>query len=240
MAIWSNLHHEPNHPESLSRTPPSDAQSDKFNAAHQRMVERQLRNRNIDDPRVLIAMGKVARERFVSADLQGKAYVDHPLPIGLGQTVSQPYIVALMAQLAHLTPESRALDVGVGSGYQTAVLAELCQHVYGLEILPSLAEEARQRLSALGYRNVTIHCGDGHQGWPGPQRFDAILVSAASDHVPQALIEQLAPGGRLLLPLGSDVQHLALIEKRVDGSLDRQSIAPVQFVPMTGKAELTD
>jgi len=189
------------------------------------------------DDRVLEVMGRVARHRFVSKKLWKQAYEDHPLPIGLEQTISQPYIVALMTQLARPTADCRALEVGVGSGYQTAVLAELCKQVYGVEILRPLAEEAEKRLAELGYKNVSVRCGDGYQGWPEHAPFDVILVAAAPDHVPQPLVDQLAPGGRLVIPVGRHFQELLLIEKRPDGSLRRTAVAPVQFVPMTGEAE---
>ena len=208
-----------------------------FTSARRLMVEEQLRGRDIADSRVLEVMGRVARERFVPAEAARRAYADHPLPIGLGQTISQPYIVALMTQLARPAPDSRALDVGVGSGYQAAILAELCQQVYGIEILDSLAAAARDRLAALGYQNIAVRCGDGYQGWPEESPFDVILVSAAPEHVPQPLIDQLAPGGRLVIPVGGYHQELLLIERRLDGSLHRGRIAPVQFVPMTGEAE---
>ena len=196
-----------------------------------------MRRRDIRDPNVLKVMGRVARDRFVPASERGRAYEDYPLPIGLGQTISQPYIVALMTQLAQPTADSRALEVGAGSGYQTAVLAELCKEVYGIEILRPLADRASKRLAAMGYKNVTIRCGDGYQGWPEHAPFDVILVTAAPDHVPQPLVDQLAPGGRLVIPVGRGFQQLLLIEKRPDGSIARQSVAPVQFVPMTGEAE---
>lgn len=157
------------------------------------MVVEQLADRDITDPRVLEVMGRVARERFVPDKLKGHAYEDHPLPIGLGQTISQPYIVALMMQLAQPSPEHRALEVGVGSGYEAAILAGLCKQVYGIEILDELADAARQRLAALGYANVAVRCGDGYQGWPEQALFDVILVSAAPDHVPPPLIDQLGP-----------------------------------------------
>jgi protein-L-isoaspartate(D-aspartate) O-methyltransferase len=201
------------------------------------MVDEQLRSRDITDARVLEVMGRVERERFVPPNLRSQAYQDHPLPIGLEQTISQPYIVALMTQLARPTPQSRALDVGVGSGYQAAILAELCQHVYGIEILEPLANDARELLSALGYTNVEIRCGDAYEGWPDRAPFELILVGAAPVHVPQSLIEQLAPGGRLLIPVGRHSQELLLIEKQPDGTSTRASVAPVQFVPMTGAAD---
>ena len=159
------------------------------------------------------------------------------MPIGLDQTISQPYIVALMTQLVRPAAESRALEVGVGSGYQTAILAELCREVYGVEILESLASAACERLASLGYRNVGIRCGDGYQGWAEHAPFDVIIVGAAPDHVPRPLLDQLAPGGRMVIPVGRRSQELLLIEKRGDGSLLQTPVVPVQFVPMTGEAE---
>ncbi|MEN6449329.1 MAG: protein-L-isoaspartate(D-aspartate) O-methyltransferase, partial [Thermoguttaceae bacterium] len=222
----------------LGQEPSMNArEGDYFAAARRRMVEDQLRGRDIVDCRVLEAMGRVPRERFVPDDVQDEAYDDHPLPIGLGQTISQPYIVALMTQLAQPSPECRVLEVGSGSGYQAAVLAELCGEVYGLEIHRALAEASAARLAALGYRNVTIRCGDGYLGWPEHAPFDAIVVAAAPVEVPRRLVEQLAPAGRLIIPVGRHYQELLLIVKRRDGTLDRSSIAPVQFVTMTGKVE---
>lgn len=210
-----------------------------FAKARWYMVEEQLRDRDIVDPRVLEVMGQVARDRFVPDSARKHAYEDHPLPIGLGQTISQPYIVALMTQVARPTPSDRALEVGVGSGYQTAVLAKLCKQVYGIEILEPLATAATERLAKLGYKNVTVRCGNGYQGWAEHAPFDVILVTAAPERVPQPLIDQLAPGGRLVIPVGSYdyAQELMLIEKRPDGSLRRSNIAPVRFVPMTGESE---
>ena len=202
-----------------------------------RMVEEQLRGRDIVNPRVLEVMGRTPRECFVPLFTRRHAYEDRPLPIGRDQTISQPYIVALMTQLARPAPDDRALEVGVGSGYQAAVLAGLCKQVYGVEILDPLATAARQRLAALGCMNVTVRCGDGYQGWPEQAPFNVILVSAAPDHVPQPLVDQLAPGGRLVIPVGSYSQELVLIERRPDGSIHRSSVAPVQFVPMTGEAD---
>lgn len=241
MAFWSQLLHESIEPaipsgttSHVSRPSPEE---ERFAVARQHMVEEQLRTRDIVSSKVLGAMGRVPREKFVPREMWGQAYADFPLPIGLGQTISQPYIVALMTQLARPSPESRALEVGVGSGYQAAVLAELCKDVYGIEILPSLAESANERLHSLGYHNITVRCGDGYWGWPEQGPFDIILVAAAPDHVPQPLIDQLAPGGRMILPVGHGFQELLLIRKRHDGTVDRQNVAPVQFVPMTGQAE---
>ncbi len=241
MSFWSNAFHEPGNfdvPPGMGNQPlPSRRDDDPYAVARRRMVEEQLRDRDITDPKVLDIMGRVARERFVSPSMRNHAYEDRPLPIGLGQTISQPYIVALMTQAARLSAESRVLEVGVGSGYQAAVLAGLCKEVYGVEILEPLAIAARDRLAALGYENVTVRCGDGYQGWPEHAPFDAILVAAAPERVPKPLIDQLAPGGRLVIPVGGYSQELLLIEKRPDGSIHRTMIAPVQFVPMTGEAE---
>lgn len=208
---------------------------DDFLAARRRMVEEQLAARDIRDPRVLEAMLRVPRHRFVPEKVVHEAYADHPLPIGHGQTISQPYIVALMTQAAPHA-QARALDVGTGSGYQAAVLAELCREVYSIEILEPLAVEAEERLRQLGYRNVTVRVGDGYQGWPEKAPFDLIIVAAAPNHVPPPLIEQLAPGGRLVIPVGDARQELLLIVKGEDGVVRRDSIAPVMFVPMTGEA----
>jgi protein-L-isoaspartate(D-aspartate) O-methyltransferase len=181
-------------------------------------------------------MGSVPRHLFVSEGSRNEAYDDHPLPIGHEQTISQPYIVALMTQLAQPKPGHRALDVGTGSGYQAAVLSLLCKEVYGIEIVPPLAEAARTRLAELGYANVTVRSGDGYRGWPEHAPFDVIIVAAAPDHVPQALVDQLAPGGRLVIPVGGYTQHLTVIERQADGSIRRSGAVGVLFVPMTGEA----
>jgi protein-L-isoaspartate(D-aspartate) O-methyltransferase len=182
-------------------------------------------------------MRTVPRHRFVPERLRDTAYTDRPLPIGEKQTISQPYIVALMTQLAQVKPDSIALDVGTGSGYQAAVLAELCEHVYGIEIIESLAQDAAQRLDNLGYENVTVRSGDGYRGWPEHAPFDLIIVAAAPDHIPAALVEQLAPGGRLVVPVGSYFQDLIVVEKQADGTTRQWSVVPVAFVPMTGEAQ---
>jgi protein-L-isoaspartate(D-aspartate) O-methyltransferase len=229
MAFWSNHFRDFINSESSE----SPHEGDPFALARRRMVEEQFIRRDIVDPRVLEVMGRVARERFVDASLRDQAYEDHPLPIGLGQTISQPYIVALMTQLARTTSNCRALEVGVGSGYQTAVLAELCLEVFGVEIHKPLAEDARERLAALGYKNVSVFHGDGFHGLSEHAPFDVILVTAAPDQVPPPLIEQLTPGGRLVIPVGKYHQELMLLEKRADGSIDRKSLIPVHFVPLT-------
>ena len=201
------------------------------------MVEHQLRDRDIVDENVLEAMLRVPRHLFVQESHRRAAYADRPLPIGHDQTISQPYIVALMTQLAAPAPEKRALDMGTGSGYQAAVLAELVREVYSIEIVCPLADESADRLKLLGYDNVTVQCGDGYQGWEEHAPFDIIIVAAAPDHVPQPLVDQLAPGGRMVIPVGDLFQELLLIEKNDDGTTEQQTVVPVRFVPMTGEAE---
>jgi len=198
------------------------------------MVEEQLRARDIEDPRVLAAMGRVPRHLFVPAALRFRAYADHPLPIGNGQTISQPYIVALMTQLAEVEPDDVVLEIGTGSGYQAAVLSEIAREVATIEIVPDLAETADARLSELGYRNVTVRTGDGYVGWKEKAPFDAILVTAAAPEVPPPLVEQLAPGAILVIPVGpqSQVQSLLRIEKAADGTTLTREILPVVFVPL--------
>lgn len=220
----------PSGPKPPDAEPPEQAQ------ARRRMVDEQLRVRDITDAKVLDVMGRIQRHRFVPPKYQDQAYEDHPQPIGHGQTISQPYMVALMTQLGAARPESRALDIGTGSGYQAAVLAELCKEVYSIEIVAPLAEEARNRLAALGYKNITVRRGDGYRGWPEHAPFDVILVAASPNHVPQPLVDQLAPGGRMVIPVGGYPQRLTIIERSADGSVRRRSVAPVMFVPMTGEA----
>ena len=221
--------------ESRQATPSPEPTA--FVEARAMMVQRDLRRRDITDPKVLDVMGRVPRHEFVPPAVLESAYADRPLPIGYGQTISQPYIVALMTQLVEPNAHGRALDVGTGSGYQAAVLAELYDEVYAIEIVEPLAEESAARLRRLGYDNVTVRAGDGYRGWPEKAPFDAIIVAAAPDHVPSALVEQLAPGGRLVIPVGRAFQQLLLIEKREDGTVDQRKVAAVAFVPMTGEAE---
>src|SRR5437762_1231882 len=197
------------------------------------MVERQLRPRGIDDPRTLQAMKKVAREKFVPKELEARAYEDRPLPIGYGQTISQPFIVAFMTQELKLKPTDRVLEIGTGSGYQAAVLAELVAEVYTIEIVKPLAQSAEIRLRELGYNNVHVKAGDGYKGWPEIAPFDAIIVTAAPDHVPQPLVEQLKEGGRMVIPVGGAIaQQLNVFEKR-GGALKQTAAIPVTFVPLT-------
>ena len=201
------------------------------------MVETQLRGRDIKDARLLETMGQVPRHRFVLDKYQHTAYSDRALPLEHDQTISQPYIVALMTQLARPQPHSKVLDVGTGSGYQAAVLAKMCDKVYGIEIVAPLAQQAARRLALLGYTNVEVRHGDGYRGWPEQAPFDAIIVAAAPDHIPRPLIDQLAPGGRLVIPVGRQSQDLVVVEKRPDGKTKQWVVTPVAFVPMTGEAE---
>jgi protein-L-isoaspartate(D-aspartate) O-methyltransferase len=196
------------------------------------MVDQQLRTRGIADARVLQAMREVPRHLFVPAEYTAEAYADSPLPIGSGQTISQPYIVALMTELARPHPEDRALEVGTGCGYQAAVLAKLVARVDTIEIVEPLARDAARRLA--GTSNIVTHVGDGYGGDPEHAPFDIIIVTAAPPEVPRALVDQLKPGGRLVIPVGpsADLQELRLIEKHVDGRLEDRSVAPVRFVPL--------
>lgn len=216
---------------------PEAEEPERFVTLRQRMVRYQLESRDICDPRVLQVMGRIPRHRFVPASQREAAYADWPLQIGAGQTISQPYIVALMTQLARPQPDARALDVGTGSGYQAAVLAELCREVYSIEIVESLATEARERLAELGYRNVEVRHGDGYRGWPERAPFDVIVLAAAPPEIPEPLVEQLAVGGRLVLPVGERFQELVVVEKQADGTTRRWTEIAVMFVPMTGQAQ---
>ena len=203
-------------------------------AARTAMVSEQIAARGIDNPDVLDAMRRVPRHRFVPTAERPHAYRDTPLPIGRGQTISQPYIVALMTELVEPKPDSRVLEVGTGSGYQAAVLAEIVDHVYTIEIEDELAHSAAALLETLGYDNVTVRAGDGYGGWPEHAPFDIIVVTAAPDHVPQALIDQLKPGGSMIVPVGPihSVQELRLIRKEQDGSLREKNVTAVRFVPL--------
>jgi len=185
-------------------------------------------------PAVRSAMGKVERHRLVPQSNLGAAYRNHPLPIGGGQTISQPYIVALSTDLLGLKGGESVLDVGTGSGYQAAVLAEIAARVYSVEILPSLADAARKRLEELRYGNIEVRTGDGYQGWPEKGPFDAIVVAAAAPQVPPALVAQLKPGGRMVIPVGgaSETQYLKLVTRRADGGVDERRVLPVRFVPL--------
>ena len=210
------------------------AQSEEeFQAARQHMVARQLKGRDITDERVLVAMAKVPRHRFVPEFLAPLAYGDHPLPIGSQQTISQPYIVALMTHWAAVQPQDKVLEVGTGSGYQAAVLAELTDKVFTIELRPELAQSAAQHLAALGYGQVKVKCGDGYAGWPEEAPFAAILVTAAASQVPPALAAQLQEGGRLIIPLGpvGGFQTMSIF-KKTQGQLKEENRVPVSFVPL--------
>ena len=206
--------------------------------ARRRMVERDLKGRDIKDPKVLEIMGRVPRHLFVEPSLKSKAYADHPLPIGEGQTISQPYIVALMTQILQIQPGERVLEIGTGSGYQAAVLAELTDQVYTMEIRETLTREAAQRLKEQGYGKVRVKYGDGYFGWEEAAPFDAIIVTCAANHIPPALIKQLKEGGRLVIPLGGTTyfQTLTLLMKKM-GKTDIQHLLGVSFVPMAGEAQ---
>lgn len=201
-----------------------------------RMVEQQIVARGVTDPAVLSAMRAVPRHRFVLENDAAEAYGDYPLSIGYKQTISQPYIVAFMTESLKLQPEDRVLEIGTGSGYQSAVLARIVSHVFTIEIVEPLGTRARNLLNSLGYRNVSVRTGDGYQGWPEEAPFDAIILTAAPDHIPQPLIDQLKIGGRLILPVGEDPQSLELIRRTADGVM-RSTLLSVTFVPMTGQAQ---
>jgi protein-L-isoaspartate(D-aspartate) O-methyltransferase len=189
------------------------------------------------DRRVLDAMRRVPRHEFVPPEHRSMAYANRPLSIGYGQTISQPYMVALMTDLLGVSSDAVVLEIGTGSGYQAAILAELAQHVYSIEIVPALADQARQRLRRLGYTNVTVRTGDGYNGWEEHAPFDAIMVTAAASHIPPPLLRQLKPGGRMVIPVGSPLltQQLMLVSKTPDGQTSTRQMLPVAFVPLTGQ-----
>jgi protein-L-isoaspartate(D-aspartate) O-methyltransferase len=210
---------------------------DEFAAARARMVKEQVQRRGVKAPAVLAAMERVPRHLFVPEEDRAGSYGDHPLPIGSGQTISQPYIVALMTELLGVGPGDRVLEIGTGSGYQAAVLSRVVAEVYTIEIVEPLGERARRTLADLGYGNVHVRVGDGYKGWPDKAPFDAILVTAAPPRIPEPLLAQLKPGGKMVLPVGSFHQDLLVLTKRADGSIERREVLPVRFVPMTGEAQ---
>ncbi len=217
---------------------PTLAQGDPFKKARERMVKHDLKGRNINDEKVLSAMAKVKRHLFVKRDLWDVAYNDYPLSIDEGQTISQPYIVALMTQSLNLKPTDKVLEIGTGSGYQAAVLAELVDQVYSIEIWEKLAKEASFKLKELGYQNVKVKQGDGYLGWPRYAPFDAIIVTCAAKHIPPPLTEQLKEGGSLIIPLGSTLFHQTLtLVTKAKGKLKVKHISEVRFVPMTREKE---
>ena len=209
-----------------------------YGQKRQAMIENHIKGRGIKDRRVLDIMGKIPRHLFVDEHVRDRAYGDHPLPIGEGQTISQPYVVALMTEALQLKPTDRVLEIGTGSGYQAAVLAGIVKEVYTIEIRKSLAAQAEKRLKDLGYTNVKVKYADGYFGWEEFAPFDAIIITASANHIPPPLIRQLKEGGRLILPLGSTVyyQTLTLATKR-KGDLDVQQMGAVAFVPMIGESD---
>jgi protein-L-isoaspartate(D-aspartate) O-methyltransferase len=215
---------------------PSGDTADPLVRKREAMVERQIEARGVRDPRVLAVMRRVPRHKFVPPEIEQRAYEDSPLPIGQGQTISQPYIVAYMTEQLQVQPKSKVLEIGTGSGYQAAVLAELGAEVYTIEIVSELAERVRKTLAALNYANVNVRTGDGYRGWPEAAPFDRIIVTAAPDHIPQPLIEQLAVGGRMVIPVGDYFQQMTIVTKGKEGVVQQKTI-DVVFVPMTGEAQ---
>ncbi|MFV2007725.1 MAG: protein-L-isoaspartate(D-aspartate) O-methyltransferase, partial [Longimicrobiales bacterium] len=222
----------PTPPDQASASTPSRQQID-FRRARRQMVEEQIEVRGITDPRVLEAMQRVPRHEYVPAEYRASAYSDRPLPIGLAQTISQPYIVALMTELIQPEPDDRILEIGTGSGYQAAVAAELVSEVYTIEIIPELAHSAAERLERLGVSNVFVRAGDGYLGWPEKSPFDGIIVTAGAEHIPEPLVEQLKPGARMIIPVGdqSTFQILKVVEKLPGGEVEIRDIISVRFVP---------
>jgi len=208
-----------------------------YQALRELMVQDQLISRGITDPRVLQAMGRVPRELFVPEHLRVEAYEDHPLPIGRGQTISQPYIVALMAEALQLKGRERVLDIGTGSGYAAAVLASIALEVFSIEKIPELASQAEKNLQQAGFSQVRVKTGDGSQGWPEAAPFDGICVAAGAPAVPDSLKEQLSVGGRLVIPVGLEqgLQRLLLVTRRSDQEFDRREFGDVRFVPLLGQ-----
>ena len=223
--------------QALAAVPPS-AGDDPYSAQRQAMISAHIQGRGIVDQRVIDAMSTIPRHLFVPEDMRRRAYADHPLPIGEGQTISQPYVVALMTEALHLRKGDRVLEIGTGSGYQAAVLAEIVREVYTIEIRPPLAKGAERTLRSLGYRNVQVKCADGYPGWEQHAPFDAIIITAAANHIPPPLIRQLKEGGRLILPLGSTLYYQVLtLATKQGGELNLEQMGPVAFVPMVGEAQ---
>jgi len=208
-----------------------DSMEDEYESARERMVEFQIRNRGIQDARVLRAMSRIPRHLFLADELKAYAYADEPLPIGEGQTISQPYIVAYMTEVLKLLGNEKVLEIGTGSGYQTAVLAELARDVYTVELISRLSIRAQEKLGAMGYQNVHFKVGDGSEGWPDFAPFDAIIVTAAPSSVPRSLESQLGVPGRMVIPVGSEFQELILVTRKKRG-FKRQRLLSVRFVPL--------
>jgi protein-L-isoaspartate(D-aspartate) O-methyltransferase len=229
--VMVNLHAEPEYAADRARMV---AEVDAMYAETQRETGRAAMS-----PAVRAALAKVERHRLVPPSQRALAYRNHPLPIGSGQTISQPYIVALSTDLLDPQPGQVVLDVGTGSGYQAAVLAEIVKQVYSIEIVDALANTARRALGELGYRNIAVRTGDGYLGWPAHAPFDGIVVAAAAPRVPQALVDQLRPGGKMVIPIGAEygIQYLILVTKRADGGTDERRVLPVRFVPLVPGSE---
>jgi protein-L-isoaspartate(D-aspartate) O-methyltransferase len=210
---------------------------DTFTRQRKRMVDEQIAYRGVTDKGVLEAMVTVPRHLFIPEENRSYSYYDQPVPIGFGQTISQPYIVAFMTELLKLENDNVVLEIGTGSGYQAAILSKLVKQVYTIEIIEGLGKEASKRLKTMGYNNVEVKVGDGYKGWPEHAPFDAIIVTAAAEHIPQPLVDQLKPGGRLIIPVGGvyEVQDLMLITKDVSSKVVKESIIPVRFVPLIRK-----
>ena len=208
----------------------------KFNALRIDMVENQIISRGVKDPLVIKAMKTVPRHQFIPKNEAAYAYLDEPRPIGEGQTISQPYIVAFMTEQLRLKPHYRVLEIGTGSGYQAAILAQIVDSVYTIEIIPELAQKAKKIIANLQYENVVVIEGDGYNGWPQKAPFDAIIVTAAPSKIPPPLLEQLKDGGRMVLPVGEYVQELVVVSKNESG-ISMENVLPVRFVPMTGKIQ---
>jgi len=208
------------------------AKREDFSAERERMVREQIVSRGIHDPRLLAAMKKVPREAFVSQELSDLSYTDRPLPIGYDQTISQPYMVALMTEEIRLQPTDRVLEIGTGSGYQTAILAELVSDVYTIEVIEALAKSAEANLDRLGYENAHLKIGDGYKGWPEHAPFDAIIATCAPERVPQPLVDQLKEGGRMIIPIGGNFSQQLYLFEKINGALRERAIEPVRFVPM--------
>ncbi|MDJ0689291.1 MAG: protein-L-isoaspartate(D-aspartate) O-methyltransferase [Xenococcaceae cyanobacterium MO_188.B32] len=213
----------------------SNSTIEQFEQQRRQMVEYQLRGRGIKDERVLAAMSQVPRHQFVDLSWRDWAYNDRPLPIGHDQTISQPYIVAYMTEAAEISPEDKVLEIGTGCGYQAAILGEIAQEVYSIEIIPQLAERARRTLNQLGYENIKVKTGDGYQGWIENAPYDAIIVTAAPEHIPQPLIDQLATNGKMVIPVGKWYQDMVVLTKTQDRIVKKKTI-PVRFVPMRRKS----
>ena len=224
---------------SMTVVPAEFKEDEKYTERRNRLVKRTIENRGIRDPEVLRAMYTVPRHEFVSEDLREYAYEDRPLPIGLAQTISQPFIVAYMTELLEVDDDSKVLEIGTGSGYQAAILAEIVDAVYTIEIFQELGEQAKARFDLLEYKNIESTIGDGYYGWKDAAPFDGIIVTCAADHIPPPLIQQLKPGGKMVIPVGGvfQVQMLMLVMKDEEGKITVKNMLPVRFVPLLGEHE---